>query len=95
MRDDSYLDTLEDRLEKQQSDIPLERRYYNALMQRCIEIQSVSKEELLSLADKRADVIIEYLTKEQFIKPTRLERLEATSSDADEMIKVQMKIEVK
>ena len=97
MRDDDYLDELEERLEDEKSTVSFDRRYYNAVIAHCIEIQKVSKQELLMLAEKRADAMVIYLVQEKKLLSSRVEKLPEVSSsgESEKMVQVHMQIEVK
>jgi hypothetical protein len=96
MRDDDYLDKLEDSLQEESS-VDFEREYYNALLERCTEIQEVSEDRLITLAKQRANKIVTYLVKERGISATRILALpvKSSQSEGEKMVKVDMQIEVK
>lgn len=75
-----------------------ERVYSSELIILCQEMQTISKSELLMLADARADKIISYLVSEKMIEAQRLTRgaSQVIEDDHDaKIIKVDMEIKVK
>ncbi len=96
MRDDDYLDRLQEELEKEDSK-DFDHRYHNKLLEHCIEIQPIAKSTLLALAESRADAMVNYLVKERGIAASRVIKLvpKSSQSEGGKMVKVLMRIEVK
>lgn len=98
MKDDDGLDELRESLEKEYKDEEFTRNYHNALLNLCIEIQTVTGAQLLSLADVRANAIVLYLVQEKFIDANRLIKgvsVKSEEDSGDSLVKMHMQIEVK
>ena len=97
IRDDDGLKKLKKSIQKEYKDEDFDRNYHHALVDLCINIQVVTKSELIALADARADAIVLYLVKEKFIRANRVVKGVSIKSEnsEDSVVKVHMQIEVK
>ena len=71
--------------------------YKQVLIDKCINTQVVTKEELIELAKERVKMIKDYLVKTKLVNPMRIREKDITiSNDTDEkFIKLNLEIEVK
>ena len=97
IRDDDGLKKLKKRLKSEYKEEEFDRNYHKELLDLCIDIQTTTTEELISLADARADAIILYLVQEKFIKAERVvKNVSIKSEDSEDgIVKVHMQIEVR
>ena len=95
--DDAVLEALQDKLHKELSDNEFKRAYQSALIDLCINIQHVTKEELEALAMSRVKSIMNYLVNEKFISADRITYLLGLEQEksGSKYVKVKMEIEVK
>lgn len=97
MRDDNLLKETKKRLSSVYKDEEFDRVYQNELIKLCSRIQLVSEDELLSLANQRAEAIVTYLTQDRAVSPERVSKKESrvTEIEEDGYVKVDLQIEVK
>jgi hypothetical protein len=91
------LSQLQEKLTKEYEDKEDEykRAYQKTLVSACVKMQEVSKEELLALAHKRAQMIQEYLVNEKQIDANRLRiSKEYYLSDEKDGVRVKLTIDV-
>ena len=96
-RDDDKIKKLKNKLSKEFKDEAYERAYYNELIDICIDIQVVTDEELMALAEQRANKIVVYLIEDRMVEAQRITKKAAILSQdiGEESVKVNMEIEVK
>ncbi|MBU1657424.1 DUF748 domain-containing protein, partial [bacterium] len=95
--DGKVLNAMKIELKKRYKDKAFEREYLNSLIRECIKVQPLAKEELLSLAQKRAEELSSYLVGEKGVEISRIEILDADSADgkSDRFVKTKLDIIVK
>gem|GEM_PF-608534 len=98
MRDDDVLSKTQKHLHASYKDeASYDRAYQNELIELCRDLQVVAANELMSLADVRADTIVNYLIQDKMIDAKRVERKASIvrEGDSDTFVKINMEIEVK
>ena len=81
--------------EYKDSEDDLKRAYQKRLVDACIELQKITKEELETLAYKRAEAIVTYLREEKHIAAHRLKAAkESRVSDEDDGVMTKLEINV-
>ncbi len=96
-KDDANLATLQQKIEQQTQKEKFHRAYLEALIQACRNIQEVSKQELLALAQRRVEAIKQYLVDEKLIQKSRIELkpVEKIANSTNSLVKIGLNIEVK
>jgi len=96
MRNDNRLEAIKKSLSKQYKDEEFTRAYQNKLISICTEIEPLTKEELLHLAQQREENIRNYLVKERLLSKDRVQSavVEKAPLSEDKSAKLKLNIEV-
>ena len=98
MSDDDALHKTQNKLRSiYKEDADYMRAYQNKLIVLCRELQEVTQEELMALAQSRADRIIAYLAQKKRLDSNRVEKKPSyvRQESSIEFVKIKMKIEAK
>ena len=96
VKDDDKLEKLKESLEDRYSGDELDRYYLMCVLKECISIQPISEDELKALAQKRVEVVKNYLVSEKMISETRVFKGDLDSIDDDgKWVKTKLEIKVK
>ena len=97
VKDDDVLDKLENRLEKEYKGDEFDRAYLTALVELCKDIQVVTKVDLETLANTRANAVISYLVQDKNVEATRViqKPMISVNEADDKLVKQKLSIEVK
>ena len=79
LKDDDKLKKIKVKLKKEYKDEEFSRVYLDALVQECIKIQPLNKNELSTLASTRANILRSYLVEKKSIESSRINILKIDS----------------
>ena len=97
IKDDDGLEKIKDALSKKYSGDELDAAYLKAAYEACISAQSISQEKLESLAQTRADNLVNYLTLKEKIDANRIvkNKISKVKDSNDNIVKTKLQIDVK
>lgn len=94
---DDKLKKIKEDLSAKYENEALDAAYMQALIKECMALQSVSKIELISLANQRVDNLVKYMSEENGIDLKRVivKEVSAVNTENEKWVKTKMEIEVK
>lgn len=93
---DNKLSVIKNALKKQYKGEELTRAYTSALFEECIKFQTVTEEEMKTLAQKRAEAIQSYLVINRGVDAQRVTIIDIGEAQSDESkVKIKLQVDVK